>query len=483
MKYHLLFIACWIGGLSGLFAQSGYKVDLEVEGFTEAEAYLAYYFGDKQYIKDTTAVKDGKFTFAGEEALDGGIYLVVLPPDNQYFELVLDKDQHFSAQTKLGDFVPSMKIKGCRENEEFYRDIQFLGEQRTKATEWQQKKKEAAPGSPELAAAEKAIADIDKTVQAHREAFQKRNPDLLYTKVLQSMQEPQLGQAPEGLSPEEAQQWQFFEYRKHYFDNIDLADDRLLRTPILYNKVNTFIEKLTYQMPDSLCQSVDYVVGQMESNPDVFQFFVVNLLNKYAKSKVMGMDAVYVCMVEKYYMSGKAFWSDSAQVAKMTERALAISPTIVGRVAPNFRVQDSKDNWQHLHGLTGDYVILYFWDYDCGHCKKVTPKLAEAYQAYKDKKVDFFALSINGDVGVWKEKIAEYGMEDAINVQDHYRKSGFDAMYDVRSTPRIFILDKDKKILAKQISVETLQEVLNRELGLAPPPSAEEEEEAESGKK
>ncbi|MEO0469705.1 MAG: TlpA disulfide reductase family protein, partial [Bacteroidota bacterium] len=132
-----------------------------------------------------------------------------------------------------------------------------------------------------------------------------------------------------------------------------------------------------------------------------------------------------------------------------------------------------------IHSVPGEYVLLYFWDYNCGHCKKVTPRLAESFKQYKDKGVTLVTVSINGDVDVWKEKLKDYDLEGAINLQDHKRQSGFDRLYDIRSTPRLFILDKDRKILAKQISVETMEDLLNYELGIE---TEETEEEADSEK-
>ncbi|MEM6768539.1 MAG: hypothetical protein AAF655_26605, partial [Bacteroidota bacterium] len=62
-------------------------------------------------------------------------------------------------------------------------------------------------------------------------------------------------------------------------------------------------------------------------------------------------------------------------------------------------------------------------------------------------------------IDIWKEKLEEYKVV-GIATQDHYRRSGFDQMYDIRSTPRIFLLDEEKNIVAKQISVEQLEELL-----------------------
>jgi peroxiredoxin len=435
-------------------AQKGYEIKVNIAGFQASEAYLAYYLGDKQYIKDTTTVQNGTFVFAGEEALDGGIYLVVLPPDNRYFEVIVSDDQRFSLQTDTADLVANMKIKGSTENEVFYQDLLFLAEKRKESQGFQ------AQGE----AGKAALQALNEEVKAYRQDFMARYPDFLYTKVLRSMEDPQVPEAPAGADSLFA----FYYYRNHYFDHVDFSDDRLLRTPVLFNKANTYIERLTYRHPDSIARALDLIISKSEANEEVFQFFVVHYLNQYAQSKIMGYDAIYVHLVEQYYMSGKAFWTDSATVEKMAERALALSPTLIGRAAPDFRVTDINGQPQSPHGVKADYVILYFWDYDCGHCKKITPDLAEAFLQYADYPVKLLAVSINGDDETWRKKSAEYGLNapGIINCQDHYRRSGFDQMYDIRSTPRILLIDRNKNILAKQISVDQVEDILNREFGI-----------------
>lgn len=476
-----------IGLLPSLIWGQGYEIDIQVEGFSGTEAYLAYYMGDKQYVKDTAAVQAGQFVFKGTEKLDGGIYLVVMPPANNYFEVIIDEDQKFSLETDTLDYVSNMKIKGSKDNEIFYQDIRFLAEQRTKAQSLQTAMQSLDKGSAEFEAKQTELQGIDAAVKAARSEIADQYPKSLYGKLLLAMQEPQIPEAPKDENGQVIDSlFAFNYYRAHYFDKVDMTDDRLLRTPIMYNKVNNFMERLTYRQPDSINKSIDYIIDMTRSNEDVFQFWVVHFVNKYAQSKQMGMDAVYVHMVEKYYMTGDAYWTDSATVAKMTERALAISPTLVGRLAPNFSARDTDGRLTSLHSVEADYVLLYFWDYNCGHCKKVTPKLTEAFERYKDYNVKILAVSINGDVEEWKGKLPTYGLdqEGAINVEDHRRISGFDGMYDITSTPRLFVLDKEKKILAKQISVESMEQVLSYELGLEPPAKKEaaaEETDSEDG--
>ncbi|MEM9985089.1 MAG: thioredoxin-like domain-containing protein, partial [Bacteroidota bacterium] len=409
----------------------------------------------------------------GTERLDGGIYLVVMPPNNQYFEIMVDDDQHFVVETDTADYVKNMKVQGSEQNQLFLGDIRFLADMRTKANEIQSKMKSAEEGSAAQKKLKGQLDQINEDVQSQRLKLVEDHPDMLYSKVIMAMKEPEIPEAPKGADGKPLDSlFAFNYYRAHFFDNLDFTDNRMLRTPVYHNKVMQYLDKLTYRHPDSLAKSMDYIVEETRGDSTMFQYTVVAFLNKYAKSKVMGFDALYVHMVENYYLTGDAWWVDEETLSKMEERALAISPTLIGRKAPNFLVRDVAGNTQSPWGIEADYTVLYFWDYDCSHCKKVTPVLADALGLYVDYPVKALTLNINGDRQEWIEKLGSYGLSDlpnGIHTHDAARSSGFDAMYDVRSTPRILLLDKDKKIMAKQITVAQLQEILDMKLGIDRP--------------
>src|SRR5688500_17572945 len=108
----ILVLFIFISANSLFASKSGYSIKLKVNGIKDTVCYLGNYYGDKQYLKDSAKVDaSGKFIFEGKENLDGGIYLIILP-DKKYFELIVDKEQFFSAETDTADYIKHMKIKG-----------------------------------------------------------------------------------------------------------------------------------------------------------------------------------------------------------------------------------------------------------------------------------------------------------------------------------------------------------------------------------
>ena len=88
-------------------------------------------------------------------------------------------------------------------------------------------------------------------------------------------------------------------------------------------------------------------------------------------------------------------------------------------------------------------------------------EIAKAYSTAK-KKVVFYTVEANGTREIWKEKVKEYGLDlpNIINTADPLRSSKFDLKYDMLSLPRILVLNKDKRIIAKHITTSLLDELL-----------------------
>jgi len=103
---------------------TGYEITGEIDGLVDTSIILAYYFGDKQYARDTAYSKSGKFTFSGDKKLDGGMYLIVLP-NQKYFDLIIT-EQKFSFKSKISDLVSNMSFLNSKENTPFYDYLNFI---------------------------------------------------------------------------------------------------------------------------------------------------------------------------------------------------------------------------------------------------------------------------------------------------------------------------------------------------------------------
>ncbi|HVA97314.1 MAG TPA: TlpA disulfide reductase family protein, partial [Bacteroidia bacterium] len=203
----------------------------------------------------------------------------------------------------------------------------------------------------------------------------------------------------------------------------------------------------------------DYLSEKARANKEMFKFVVNYITSTYETSNIMGMDAIFVHMVQKYYATGQAFWIDSTQLYRITERAKTLAPILIGKKAPELILSDTSGYIIPLDSVKAKFTIVYFWDYDCGFCKKVTPKLLAWYQKAKSKNIKVYAVQTNDGIAPWKKYIDENKL-NWINVSDKYHQSGLHQTYDVYSTPVIYLLDENKIIVAKRLDVQQLNDLL-----------------------
>lgn len=460
---YLLFISLIF--MSSTWEEGGYEIKIKIKGFEQKETYLGYHFGDKQYIKDTVQIgADGYFTFKGEEALEGGVYLLIMPPENQYFQLLINPgDQRFTVETDIKDVFENMKISGSKDNQLFYEYTTFLSKQKPEAEKLKKELEEAGEDKAKAENIQKKLDKLNDNVKNYQEDLVKKDPTTITAAIIKSSFEVPI---PEYQGTEdEVQLKRYLYYKKHYFDHLDMGDSRMLRSPMLFNRINYYMEKLTPQHPDSLIVSIDRVLDLVSPSEETFKFYVIHFLNEYAKSKFVGMDAVYVYIGEKYYCNGKAWWVEAEQLDKICSNVAKLKPILLGKTAPDIEMQRQDGSKLALHEVKSDFTVLFFWDPECGHCKKSLPDVKAFYEKYKTRGVEIFGVctKLGEDSKSCWDGVKEHEMP-WINVIDPFMRSKFKTLYDIRSTPKIFVLDKDKKIISKGIGGEQLEEVLEHEI-------------------
>lgn len=448
------------------FAQKPfYDIKVKITGLKDTVCYLGNYYGDKQYIKDTARVDSkGMCEFKGkDEVLPGGIYLVITPA-KKFFEIIVDKEQFFSIETDTSDFVNKMKIKGSTDNQLFYEYLKFVGDKQTDAIKLRDALKTIKKDNKDSTKlVQDKLSAIEKEVQNYKLKYVAAHAETFLASVFKTSQEPEVPDAPLLPNGKKDSNFVYRYYKAHFFDNIDFNDDRLLRTPVLHNKIKQYITTLVVQMPDSIIPEADKMIEKAHSNKEVFKYLVWYITNWSETSNIMGFDAIFVHMVEKYYETNQAFWVSPANLEKIISRGKILKNLLLGVKIPNLTAQDTSGIFQTLYNVQAKYTVLYFWDPTCGHCQKETPKLKLLYDSIKkaSKSIEVYAVCTEQNLKDWKNYIIEHKL-NWINVMDMQNTTGYHTTYDIYSTPVVYLLDENKKILAKRLSIEQLQEFLNR---------------------
>jgi len=472
----LLFILALIAAPSSGQNTDAYSIKVKIDGYSQDKVYLVNYYADKEYLKDS-AVRDRKgwFHFKGPEALGCGIYSLVNTERNaKLFELMVDsKDQTFTMETDSAKSIENMKVKGSEENEKFFGFQQKTIDMNRMRAEMIQEYREVSTRNQDSAnLLRDQIIKLEDELKEARNVYIDENPGLLSARVFKATKDVVLPDHIQNAKNEDGTRdsmLQFHWYRDHYWDNFDFTEDCLIRTPVFHNKLHRYIQKMTVQIPDSINAAADKIIELAKDAPEVYHYTVWWITMTYERSEFMCMDAVPVHMWNNYYGFGKSFWLDSADIIRIEERAKVLSRLVCGIKTPNLIMKDSSHRYQNLYKTNpdGKYTVLLFWDPDCSHCKKEMPKIKRMYDSLKHMGVEIYAVGVEQEYEKWKEFIRKNDL-DWINVIDVENRTNFRYMYDIKSTPIIYLLDEDKKIIAKKMGAEQLEKILRDQLGLLP---------------
>lgn len=440
---------------------AGYRIEIDVEGYDGENLRLANNLLDNQFLVDTAvANEEGSYVFSGDEPLPIGVYLVVTQPNNDYFQLLVAEDQRFSVKTDTTDLA-KLEVRGDRDNEVFAQYLAFLAKQRNSAAPLTAQLQDSTLTEKKRDAISAKLSKKDEEVAEYQRRLVDKNAGTFAAAIVKANMSHDVPEFADVEDDDERRDRQWRWLQKNYLSNVDLSDERLLRTPFLFEKLNYYVDRLVVQHPDTIGAAIDGILERMDPSGELFKYYVVHFVNKAAKasSKIVGMDALYVRLIDDYYKTGKAYWADEEQVGKMTAEADRIRPLLIGKQAPDLQMKRRDGTPVSLYEIDARYTILYFWQFACGSCKKSTPHMKQFYEKWKDEGVEIFAVCTKQkEIDQCWEYIDDNAIDDWLHATDRYLRFARD--YDVRSTPSIFILDENKEIVSKKIGAEQLDELL-----------------------
>jgi len=428
-----------------------HKIKIIIDGYHDSTLYLAYYYGNKIKLADTAVMsKPSVYVFNGSQQLKGGIYIVVSSKKTKLFEFVLNDKQNFTLKTDTADYSLDLTPSGSPENKLFYKYL-----------------KNNARVYKEITALSDSLKKTDKDSKAYRELKERilllknegkeyklklieENRGTFTATLLTAMREVEI---PDSIKNSTDSTAAFYYYRNHFWDYFDLSDERLLRTPLFDKRIDEYFNNLVALNPDSVIAGIDRVIGMAEPSDDVVSYLVWYFTSEYQNPKYMGFDKILVHLVDNYFSKRPIEFTTPSVLESLQKRANTLRNLLIGVKAPNLILIDTTGNYKSFLSMTNDYVLLLFWDYDCSICKREIKKLKEALKNNTEFDIGVFAVNTNGNLDKWKKAIREKGIENWTNVNGTRSVTpDFHDVYDISGTPVIYLLDKNKVIVAKKLA-------------------------------
>lgn len=453
------------------YAREGYKLRLHMPDVTDSMVYLVHYYGQARphiYISDSTHFdRKGNAVFeSSDRDFVGGIYTILVKDSAQTnFELLLQKGDDMQVSASRATLPDGITFKGSPENDRFLAYLGFMKDFTAKQHELEEEIKRAANAADTAAVREKAKASAKERL-AYMRNYAAKYPGTLLASVFDAMEVPEVPEGPHWLDDGKTRDSTFAYryYKSHFWDKFNFRDDRLIFTPVYDGRIEEYISKLTVQCTDSLEKECDFLLSRTKGTRDMFHYTLFWLTRYMETSKIMGMDEVFVYLIEDYYMKGDAFWLTDEQLAKYINRGQAIAPNVIGNMAPIVKTTDMLSGRQDvMQDLKAPYTLLVFYSPTCGHCEHEIPLLDSTYEAMlKEKGVKVFTVATEGTEQQVKDFLQKHKIDRKwTNTWDPEYKSDARQKYDVYSTPTIYLMDSKKIIRGKRLDHSNVGELIN----------------------
>ena len=399
------------------------------------------------------------------------MYLLLFSPSN-YFDLIIGDKQHFSIRTDTLNILETIRFENSPENQAFLEFQKFMTTQNRKTKQLSEAlNKEPNKNSPEV---KKKYTDqfnqADQEVRSYIANICKQYPGSALATFANFTLSPNIPdyskEVPEGIKDRniEIQKRSYLYNKAHYWDYTNFKDSTLIRTPIFKNKLDDYFNNMILMHPDTVYKESVNLIEKSRHCKAMFRYLVSYCFNFAVESKIMGMDAAFVYIAKKYYLSGQADWVDKATREKIEREVILTQYNLIGMKAQELKLPTMDGDWVSLYETEAPFTLLLFWESDCGHCKKQVPQiktqLLDKFQPYGFK---VFAVHTQNEKEKWIKFVTDHELFDFINCWDPNNQTNFRVFYHIESTPMLYLLDKNKKIIAKKLDIEQLADMLVRE--------------------
>lgn len=451
MKKRLVFLFVFHLSIIQLFANPNYKIEIEFKGKTDSALILANYYGNTFQVKDTFAVHNNKISISGSDTLKPGVYTLAKFNKEKIMDFVVNEKPFFRFKANMENMIDSVRIYNSPENEYFFRYLQ-LNAKRYKLIQKAQSNQTKLSGTSD---AELERNTIQTELQLLKNEVQLKLKNSVLDIIFTSMEEPKV---PSVIANDRQSSYLYF--KEHYWDRIALDDERMLKTPVFHNKLEFYFDRIIMQHPDTLAVEIDRLL-EKDICPEIKKYIIWTLALKYEQPKIMGLDKVFIHIVDKHFNTENLPELTQSIIDNFMDRANKMRPLLIGEPAPNLIMIDTLGNFDALNNhFKKEYTLVFFWDSNCQTCHKEIKELKKLLEKTKHS-IEVFAVGTDTNLGVWRKYIREHKLNwTHVNGTKSMTKDYHD-LYNIFSTPTTYILDKNKKIIGKNLIMAQLEGFLD----------------------
>ena len=377
------------------------KIRIEIENFEDSIFYLLKYKSDKSLaVIDASTISYKEKIFKATDKYPEGIYILADSKQNPLFEMLIGKDQKFSI--KISDLMrnDTYIIKGSKETSAYF-DIY-------NETNYNQLYIKALESEIEYYPNNEAKIDsLKKNLLSYQESKMLKDENSFLNTYIKFIQDTDIKELP-------------------------LCDLRILNSRLLKNKLDHYFDLILMSETDEyICERIDDLISRTNDCHEVRDYILW-----YLYSRFFNNDIIYIHLSDFYFSKLEINNLTQNIRNEIVKRADILRKITIGNFSPTFTYIDDEGNQIDLSKIDSENTILFFYKPDCQKCIREKRILG----LIKNRQENLTILYIN----ISEENYSKVSQDIAVQ-------------YDITTTPSIYILDKEKRITAKNIKAEDIE--------------------------
>lgn len=449
-----------LAALIPLSAQ-GYQLQVLIQGLPDKMVYLSQFNTERYHVIDSIGAVNGSFYFYLEAYQPDGMYRIDLerPGTRQgengagYIEFIWAAES-FELYADHDDIAGTVNFSNSEENRVLgvFRDYEGIYEQKMNAM--YPLIDRYPTGDPFYREATGHFLKLQQDRDAFIISLTDAHPELYAAKIIDSYRAVTV---PPGLNAQERLAF----LREHFFERSPIDDPMLLNAPVYNGKIIEYLrlyrgQDLTFsEQEDAFIEAVDMIMANVSGDPALRTFAVEYMLEGFES---FGMERIQTYIVDTYV--DETCTTDVVELAM--ERVKGYRTMSEGQTGADILVRNVDNQVLRLSEVDADYTLLVFWATYCEHCREMIPELHAWYKTERPPDVEVFAVSIDTVKSDWVNYIRSVHPPWINGHEPMGWESQSAEDYNIYATPTMFLLDRNRTIIARPFSIRELRRTFRK---------------------
>ena len=440
-------------------------IEITIKDFPNRRALLCYYYGTQTFLLDSAVVDTlvGYMHFKSRKKLPVGMYFIATT-DARLLDFIIADEKNIGIKTSYKNLYDSAIVES-KENKVFFEYMQMTNKATVQVENIKsitEMLKRATKDKTVFAEQENKIRQVYKNLDSTSRALINTYPNLFVTRLLKGHQPIEIPSDIKPLTSDNRYNPMYsYYYRQHFWDNFDFSDVRYLHAPFYTTKIDEYLQNTIPKQPDSLNNYLDFLLARTKVTPEYYRYtlrYITQMCDDNLKGTLS--ENMFVHLVDAYHhdtISG----TDKYVLERLEYKANSFRPNLIGLKAPSFSLPDSTGMKRSFEEFNSDYTLLIFFSAQCTHCQEQIPKFRDILQFTDTTKIKTMSVCTDGIRETWLPFLQK-NKSDWVNVLDTKTNSDIQKQYAAFNLPVVYLLDKQKKIIAKHFTVEVLKKMLEQ---------------------